>query len=340
VNRRISTLLVALVPIVAFGALLAMVTVPYVSLGPGPTFNTLGEVEGKEVVDIEGTEVHKTTGQLNMTTVSQRDNLTLGQALTLWMSGHEQLVPRDLVYPPDKSKDEIDEANNEEFKQSENSAEYAALGYLKYAPAVTVQNVTKDGASAGKLKEGDAIDGVDGVPVSSLEQFQGIMEKTKPGQEVVLDFRRKNAPPGVATIKLKSNPDKPHGFLGIGVVEAPWAPFKIDFNLANIGGPSAGLVFSLAVVDKLTTGDLSGDKFVAGTGTIASDGKVGSIGGITHKILAAHEAGATVFLVPADNCDEAKSAHEDDIDLLKVDTLTQAVDSLKALSAGGEAPHC
>jgi len=340
VNRRISTLLVALVPIVAFGVLLAMVTVPYVSLGPGPTFNTLGEVEGKEVVDIEGTEVHKTTGQLNMTTVSQRDNLTLGQALTLWMSGHEQLVPRDLVYPPDKSKDEIDEANNEEFKQSENSAEYAALGYLKYAPAVTVQNVTKDGASAGKLKEGDAIDGVDGVPVSSLEQFQGIMEKTKPGQEVVLDFRRKNAPPGVATIKLKSNPDKPHGFLGIGVVEAPWAPFKIDFNLANIGGPSAGLVFSLAVVDKLTTGDLSGDKFVAGTGTIASDGKVGSIGGITHKILAAHEAGATVFLVPADNCDEAKSAHEDDIDLLKVDTLTQAVDSLKALSAGGEAPHC
>lgn len=327
-------------PIVAFGVLLAMVTVPYVSLGPGPTFNTLGEVEGKQVVDIEGTEVHKTTGQLNMTTVSQRDNLTLGQALTLWMSGREQLVPRDLVYPPDKSKDEIDEANNEEFKQSENSAEYAALGYLKYAQAVTVQNVTKDGASAGKLQEGDAIDGVDGVPVRSLEQFQGIMEKTKPGQEVVLDFRRKNAPPGVATIKLKSNPDKPHGFLGIGVVEAPWAPFKIDFNLANIGGPSAGLVFSLAVVDKLTTGDLSGNKFVAGTGTIASDGKVGSIGGITHKILAAHEAGATVFLVPADNCDEAKSAHEDGIDLLKVDTLTRAVDSLKALSAGGEAPHC
>jgi PDZ domain-containing protein len=340
VNRRISTLLVALVPIVAFGVLLAVVTVPYVSLGPGPTFNTLGEVEGKEVVDIKGTEVHKTTGQLNMTTVAQRDNLTLGQALTLWVSGREQLVPRDLVYPPDKSRDEIDEDNSQEFKQSESSAEYAALGYLKYAQAITVQTVSKDGASAGKLQEGDAIDGVDGVPVSSMEQFQGIMEKTKPGQEVVLDFRRKNAPPGVATVKLKSNPEKPHGFLGVGVVEAPWAPFKIDFNLANIGGPSAGLVFSLAVVDKLTTGDLSGDKFVAGTGTIASDGKVGSIGGITHKIMAAHEAGATVFLVPADNCDEAKSAREDGIDLLKVDTLTTAVDSLKALSAGGEAPRC
>ena len=327
-------------PIVAFGVLLALVTVPYVSLGPGPTFDTLGEVEGKEVVEIEGTEVQPTTGHLNMTTVSQRDNLTLGQALTLWVSGREQLVPRDLVYPPDKSKDEIDEANNQEFKRSEDSAEYAALGYLKYAPAVTVETVSKDGASKGKLNEGDAIDGVDGVPVTSLDQFQSIMEKTKPDQEVVLDFRRKNAAPGVTTIKLRSNPDKPHGYLGIGVVEAPWAPFTIDFNLANIGGPSAGLVFSLAVIDKLTTGELSGSKFVAGTGTIDADGKVGSIGGITHKILAAHEAGATVFLVPADNCEEAKSAHEDGIDLVKVANLGDAVDALNALSAGGEAPRC
>ncbi len=333
-------MLVALAPIVAFGVLLAVVTVPYVSLGPGPTFPTLGEYDGKEVVDIEGTDVHETKGHLNMTTVSQRDGLTLGQALTLWMSGREQLVPRDLVYPPDKSKDEIDEANTQEFKRSEDSAEYAALGYLKYAPAVTVETVSKDGASAGKLKEGDAIDAVNGTPVSNLEQFQALMEKTKPGDEVILDFRRKKAPPGIATIKLGSAPDKKQGVLGIGVVEAPWAPFTIDFNLANIGGPSAGLVFSLAVIDKLTTGDLTGDTFVAGTGTINADGKVGSIGGITHKILAAHEAGATVFLVPADNCDEAKSAHEDGVDLVKVENLEGAVDALKALSAGGEAPHC
>jgi PDZ domain-containing protein len=79
------TLVVALVPIVAFGLLLSAVTVPFVSLGPGPTFNTLGEVEGKEVVDIKGTEVKPTSGNLNMTTVSQSDGLTLGQALRLWI---------------------------------------------------------------------------------------------------------------------------------------------------------------------------------------------------------------------------------------------------------------
>jgi PDZ domain-containing protein len=340
VNRRISTLLVALAPIVAFGVLLAAVTVPYVSLGPGPTFDTLDTFDGKVVVDIEGTEVHKTNGHLNMTTVSQRDGLTLGQALTLWMSGREQLVPRDLVYPPDKSKDEIDEGNAQEFKRSEDSAEYAALGYLKYARAVTVETVSKDGASRGKLEEGDAIDAVNGTPVSNLEQFQALMAKTKPGDEVILDFRRKNAPPGIATVKLGSAPDKKQGVLGIGVVEAPWAPFTIKFNLANVGGPSAGLVFSLAVIDKLTTGDLTGSKFVAGTGTINADGKVGAIGGITHKILAAREDGATVFLVPAANCEEAKSANEDGLDLVKVEKLGDAVDALKALSAGGEAPRC
>ena len=108
--------MVALVPIVVFGVLLAVVTVPFVSLGPGPTFDTLGEVDGKQVVAIEGTQTHPTSGHLNMTTVSQRDDLTLGEALTLWLSGQEQLVPRDLVYPPGKSRDDVDKANNADFK--------------------------------------------------------------------------------------------------------------------------------------------------------------------------------------------------------------------------------
>ncbi|MGH3638213.1 MAG: YlbL family protein, partial [Mycobacterium sp.] len=295
-NRRVMTLVVALVPIVAFGLLMSLVTVPFVALGPGPTFNTLGEVEGKQVVDIQGTEVHPTSGHLNMTTVSQSDGLTLGQALQLWMSGDQQLVPRDLVYPPDKSKDDIDKENAGDFKQSENSAEYAALGYLKYPQAVTVQNVTDPGPSAGKLQEGDAIDLVNDKPVANLEQFTAILKTTKPGDQLVIDYRRKDGSLGTTTVTLGKNKDRDYGFLGVGVLDAPWAPFKIDFNLANIGGPSAGLMFSLAVVDKLTTGDLNGGKFVAGTGTITGDGKVGPIGGISHKMYAAQEAGATVFM--------------------------------------------
>ncbi len=128
--------------------------------------------------------------------------------------------------------------------------------------------------------------------------------------------------------------------MGVGVRDAPWAPFTIDFNLANIGGPSAGLMFSLAVVDKLTPGELNDGRNVAGSGTIDGEGKVGSIGGITHKLAAAREAGATVFLVPADNCAEAVSAKQDGMELVKVETLDSAVEALNTVSAGGEPPRC
>ena len=339
-NRRILTLLVAVLPILVFGVLVAAVTVPYVALGPGPTYDTLGEGEGKQVVAIEGTETKPTNGHLNMTTVAQRDGLTMGQALALWLSGSEQLVPRNLVFPPEKSRDDIEKSQNADFQRSEDNAEFAALNYLKYPQAVSVENVNDPGPSVGKLQNGDTVDAVDGTKVATVEEFSTILKATKPGQTIVVDYRRKNAPPGTATITLGKGEDRDYGYLGIAVRDAPWAPFTIDFNLANIGGPSAGLMFSLAVIDKLTTGDVNGGKFVAGTGSISPDGKVGSIGGITHKMSTAQDAGATVFLVPADNCDEARTVAGSSMELLKIETLPQAVDSLKALSSGGTPPLC
>jgi len=340
VNRRTLTLVVALVPILVFGLLLGLVTVPFVSLGPGPTFDTLGEYDGKPVVAIDGTPVKPTSGHLNMTTVSQRDGLSLGQALVLWGSGSQQLVPRDLVFPPEKSREDIEKSQNADFQNSEDSAEYAALNYLKFAKAVTVEKVTDPGPSAGKLQVGDAIDKVDGTPVPDVEAFTKILKATKPDQTITLDFRRKNAPPGTATVKLGRNDDRDYGFLGIAVQTAPWAPFTVDFNLANIGGPSAGLMFSLAVVDKLNDGNLNGGKFVAGTGSITADGTVGPIGGIRHKMSTAAEAGATVFLVPKENCDEARTVAQDTMTLIKAENLTQTVDALKTLTAGGQPPTC
>ena len=339
-NRRILTLIVALVPIVVFGVLLAVVTVPYVSLGPGPAFDTLGEVDGKQVVDIKGTQTHPTSGHLDMTTVSQRDDLSLAEALTLWLSGQQQLMPRDLVYPPGQSREEIDKANDADFKESEHSAEYAALGYLKYPQAVIVAAVNDPGPSVGKLQAGDSVQAVNGTPVATVEQFTSYLKNTKPGQPVTVDFRRKNAPPGVAQITLGSNKDRKYGFAGLSVMNAPWAPFVVDFNLANVGGPSAGLMFSLAVVDKLTTGNLAGSKFVAGTGTIKPDGTVGRIGGIVHKMTAARDAGATVFLVPAENCYEATSDKLPGLQLVKVDNLGGAVNALHAVTSGGQPPSC
>jgi Lon-like protease len=332
--------MVALVPIVVFGVLLAVVTVPFVSLGPGPTFDTLGEVDGKQVVDIKGTQTHKTSGHLDMTTVSQRDDLSLAEALTLWLSGQEQLMPRDLVYPPGQSREQVDKANDADFKESEHNAEFAALGYLKYPQAVTVVAVSDPGPSVGKLQAGDAVQAVNGKPVATVDQFTSLLKTTKPGQPVAVEFRRKNAPPGVAQITLGKNPDRNYGFVGVSVTDAPWAPFAVDFNLANVGGPSAGLMFSLAVVDKLTTGNLAGSTFVAGTGTIKPDGTVGRIGGIVHKMTAARDAGATVFLVPAENCYEAASDKLPGLTLVKVDNLGEAINALHSVTSGGQPPSC
>ena len=333
-------MIVAMVPIVVFGVLMAAVPVPYVALGPGPTFDTLGDFDGKPVVAIEGTPVKPTSGHLNMTTVSQRDGLTLGQALAFWASGDDQLVPRDLVFPPEKSRDDIQKSQDADFQRSEDNAEYAALNYLKFPKAVTVEKVTDPGPSVGKLQPGDALDAVDGTKTPTIETFTALLKATKPGQTIAIDYRRKNSPPGTARITLGHNNDRDYGYLGVAVQDAPWAPFNVNFNLANVGGPSAGLMFSLAVVDKLTTGDINGSKFIAGTGTIGPDGNVGPIGGITHKMSSAQEAGATVFLVPADNCDEARTAPGNGMELVKAESLQQTIEALQTLTSGGNPPRC
>ena len=119
-------------------------------------------------------------------------------------------------------------------------------------------------------------------------------------------------------------------------------PFDIDIKLADVGGPSAGLMFALGLYDKLTPGSLTGGKFVAGTGTIDDDGNVGPIGGIRQKLAGARADGATWFLAPADNCDEVVDHVPDGLDVVKVSTFDQARSAVEAIADGrtGSLPHC
>ncbi|WP_031937457.1 PDZ domain-containing protein [Prescottella defluvii] len=354
-NRRIVTMLAALAPVVALGVLGTTVKVPFVALGPGPTFNTLGETDvdedgeivRKPVVEIEGAAVDPTSGNLNMTTVAVRDRLTLFDALGLWASGRQSLVPREEVYPPQKSKDEVQEENSAQFARSENAAELAALRYLNLPVAVQIGTVGSDGPAAGVLQEGDLVLRVGGTPVDTVQGLQDVVGAAGAGSTVDITYVRD----GVETttpVTLGSRPpadgdsvdDANRGYLGVGAKEVPNVPFTIDFNLADIGGPSAGLMFSLAVIDKLSPGELNGGNFVAGTGTIDPEGDVGPIGGIPHKLIAAQEAGATTFLVPAKNCDEALANKPDGLTLVKVETLSGAIDALAEIDAGRPAPAC
>jgi PDZ domain-containing protein len=325
---------------IALGLLGAFATVPYVALRPGPTFNTLGVVAGKTVVDIKGVQTYPTAGHLNMTTVSVVDNVTLYGALALWMSSSSELLPRDEIFPPALSEQQVETQNKEMFQGSETNAKAAALRYLGYPTKVVVGQVVPNGAANRKLAAGDRLLAVDGHLLSSSQQVVDLLAGSHPGQLVEVRFQRGDSPPQEAAIVLGSGPQPGRGYLGIGVTEASDVNFAIDITLADVGGPSAGLMFALAIVDKLTPGALTNNTFVAGTGEIAPAGRVGPIGGIPLKMIRAREAGASVFLVPAENCAEAVQRAPAGLRLVRVGTLADAVHALDTMRAGRQPPGC
>ncbi|WP_420750041.1 PDZ domain-containing protein [Rhodococcus sp. O3] len=339
-NRRFVTPLAVLVPLLALVGIATNVKVPYVALGPGPTFDTLGEADGKPVVQIDGIEPDTTTGQLRMTTVGVNDRLTLAQALTVWISDRYALAPRETVYPPNVSKDDVRAADQALFTQSERSAELAALHHLDLPVTVRVAQVGEDAPATGVFREGDQIVAVAGEPVTTAGSVQRAVGAVAPGTELAVQVRRDGMDEDVQVTVAARPGDPEKGYLGITTEEVPEVPFTVTFNLADIGGPSAGLMFSLAVVDKLSPGPLNGGLAVAGTGTIDSDGKVGPIGGITHKLDGAVDDGATHFLVPADNCAEALTDVPDGLQLIRVESLDDAIDALATVAAGGDVPTC
>ncbi len=322
-------------------------TVPYAAQGKGPTFNTLGEVDGKPVVEISGAEEDEVSGNLNMTTVSVRTNMTLAQALGRWLFTDDTLVPLEQIFPPGQSQESVQKRNEAAFAASESNATVSAMNYLKRPTEAMVLDVSEDSPAQDKVHVNDVIRKLDGVEITKPGELAEEIRKHQPGEEVTITVGRQNRERELK-VKLVEKPENlrepgekgPAAFLGVTSVAQPADGLRVEYNLTDIGGPSAGLMFSLAVVDKLSPGELTDGQFIAGTGTIDSEGKVGPIGGITHKIRAAEEAGAKVFLVPADNCNEAISVDTDGIELVKVDSLEDAIEDLNAIKDGAEPSRC
>ena len=325
----------------------ALIPIPYVAVGPGVTYDTLGSVDGTEVITFSGdgipasaTEESTSGGHLNMTTISLFDGVSLFEALGMWATGRYALAPREDYFPPDKTVDEVKEQDAQAFRDSQSAAEIASLRYLGY-PNVTYVGEIPDGSpSEDVLEPQDQIVDVDGTAVTDFPSLQAALAGTAPGQVVEVTVLR-GGDQVTEKVTLGANADAgSQGFLGIGAVERPTAPFTTSIALEKIGGPSAGLMFTLGIIDKLTGDDLTGGKFIAGTGTIDPDGVVGPIGGVLLKLITAREAGATVFLTPADNCAEAVTQVPDGLQLVKVASLDEAMSALQTLKAGGTTPSC
>ncbi len=339
-NRRSTALIVAAVCLVALFGVAFLAPIPYVVMSPGITENTLGAFAGRAVITVSGHKTYPTSGNLNMTTVSVTSadySVRLPQVLAAWWSSDQIVLPRDVIYPPQESVQQVRKQNTQEMVDSQSSAVLAGLeeaGIRSFA--VKVVRVLPGTPAASVLIPGDQITAVDGRPVTDTQATSAAVTSIAPGSTVTLALLRS----GVAkTVRLTTVAWPNHGSKSrIGVQLRDDAPFKVDINLGQeIGGPSAGLMFSLAIYDKLTPGALTGGRFIAGTGTIDSAGTVGEIGGIQQKIAGAYNAGARYFLVPAPNCAEAAaSSLADNVELIKVDTLDQAVDALKALDSGDQ----
>lgn len=315
-------------------------TVPYAAEGPGPTFNTLGEVEGLPVIQIEGADVDEVSGNLDMTTVSVRTGMTAGQYVIRSIFTDDTMVPIEHVIPADMSEEEMVELNKQAFLNSESAATVAAMRYLDKPTRVVVFELMDGAAAEGTLEAGDTITRIDGEEVGEPKQVQELIAKHAPGDEVDISFTR-GEEEKQGTVTLGTHPkDDTKPLLGVTMTSEPDGDIKVNYNLNDIGGPSAGMMFSLAVIDKLSPGKLNGGKFVAGTGTIAEDGEVGPIGGIQHKIEGAKKSGAELFLAPAENCEEANKADAGDMVVAKVDTLDDAVKAMEDFSAGRDVKTC
>lgn len=333
-----------------------VIKVPYSEMSPGPTVNTLGDARGEPVLHIEGSETYETTGHLNMTTVRVTGadyRMNLGQAVYGWLAHDSVVVPHDTLYPDGKTEEQSTQENAEEFSQSQESAKVAALKELDIpvATQVIVSSVVKDSPSEGKLHAGDVIKSVDGTAVKEPDDVAGLVTKHQPGEDVTFTIipakeaaaaeKAGRAPEGgrKVTITTQKAPPAEEGgkeraVVGIRAGTDHRFPFVIDIKLADVGGPSAGLMFSLGIIDKLTPGNLTGGKFIAGTGTIDDAGKVGPIGGINMKLVGARDAGARYFLTPDDNCAAAASDTPDGLTLVRVKALDDAKKSLEKISAG------
>ncbi|MBA3308703.1 MAG: PDZ domain-containing protein [Nocardioidaceae bacterium] len=347
-SRRTAALSLASIALVALVCVALLVPMPYVVMSPGLTENTLGEYEGEPVVSITGERTYPTSGHLDLTTVSVTSpeyEPRLPDILAAWWSPNDIVLPRDLVYPPEQTVGEVKQENRDQMDGSQAAAIMVGLAQAGYdATDVTVSEIVEGAPADDVLEKGDVIESVNGAQIAVTDDLIVAISDLEPGTEVSMGIVRGGEP---RTVDLRTEPspeDESASRVGIFLADVFDPPFKVDIELGqSIGGPSAGLMFSLAIYDLLTPGKLTGGRYVAGTGTIDASGVVGPIGGIEQKIVGAHANGATVFLVPAADCpDAAESDLADDIDLIEVTTIDDAVTALEGLASGDGAdiPRC
>lgn len=328
---------------VVLAFLLAVLPVPFVVYSPGRTYDVMGnDPQGRPVVDVAGTATYPTTGRLAMTTVAvtrSDANTSLPEAMFAYWASDRDALPRDAVYDPGKTTEEVRAEERQMMDTSKQDSVVAALraADVPVQELPVVAAVTNSGPASGRLNPGDLILSIDSHAAKTPAEVRTLIQRHQVGDMVRLTVQRERRIVNVDVISVASNQDPKMPVLGIqlgvGYRYEPVVTFGVS---QEIGGPSAGLVFALTVYDRITPGDLLRGRSVAGTGEIDPQGRVRPIGGIQEKIAGAERSGATVFLVPANNCKDLTGL-QTRLELIRVDTLDDAVRGLREL--GGTNPR-
>ncbi|NYD41052.1 YlbL family protein [Nocardioides panaciterrulae] len=328
--------------LIALWVVAASEPLPYVTYEPGLTVNVLGSHDGEPIIEVAGHRTYPDQGELRMTTVyvsqPRPARVTLAELMKDWISKDAAVYPYKAIYRENETNAQSRQQGAVEMVSSQDTAAAVALDQLGYQvkPAVEVLSVLPGTPADGRLQVRDIFLKIDGKPVTSSDQVVKAVQSAQAGQPVHFVVRRDRKPtPVTVTPRVKDGTPVIGIQLGLGYR----FPFKVRVNLDQaIGGPSAGLMFSLGIYDTLTPGSLTDGRSVAGTGTIDESGKVGPIGGIQQKIAAARRDGAQLFLVPPDNCKDALGAQNGDMRLVKAETMPDALQALKAWDADPDAP--
>jgi Lon-like protease len=332
-RRTVSSILASVLLAVLF-AVAVMTPVPFITMSPGPTVDVLAENHGKEIVEVKGHKRYPTDGRLELTTIKltgPKQEVSIGEALTAWFDTSRAVYPREAFYAPNESEQDVQTESAVQMVSSQDAAVEVALSELGYkVDKVTEVLVVKNGSPAdGKLRARDQIVSINGEQIRNVDDVSRLVRRTPDGEAATFVVRRGGKE---ETVAVAPEPSKDGPKVGIVVGPGYNFPFDVSVNIDDrIGGPSAGLIFSLAVYDTLTPGALTGGAAIAGTGTIAEDGTVGPIGGIQQKIIAAADSGAELFFVPPRNCESALAVglDEKEMRLVKAPTMHSAVESLK-----------
>lgn len=343
ISRRSGGALALVVAAVLTAAGLNWVTVDRVVYHPGPVYDTLETIDDAPVVSVDDElTTYPTEGDLYFTTV--RLDGGPGEEVTAWEWLRASLDPalsvyqRKQVFSEDTTAEQVREQNTELMEHSQQDAAVVGLraAGFEVPEDVVVAQVIQDAPADGVLHADDQILEVEGQPVTDTETVRSRLQAVEAGQSATMTVLRDGEE---TEIEVPTKRDEKSGRTIVGVYLAPRydMPYDVTIQAGRVGGPSAGLMFSLAVYDTLTPGALTGGTSVAGTGTITGQGNVGAISGVAQKMHASARAGADLFLAPAANCDEVVGAEPDGLRVVPVSTFDEGLGYVEQLAAAGGA---